>query len=51
MPRVLLVAALAVVLAGCAHTRTAEVQHPDAAGYYPLVCHFLFASDDYDRAL
>src|SRR5262245_60040442 len=56
MPRALLVALVlpaALTATGCACTpgRTAEVQHPDAAGCYPLVCHFLFATDHYDRAL
>jgi len=53
MPHALLpMVLLALIAPGCARPsgRTAEVQHPDAAGYYPLVCHFLFATDPYDRA-
>src|SRR5262245_46807485 len=36
---------------GAAPARAPRRCTPGAAGYYPLVCHFLFASDDYDRAL
>jgi hypothetical protein len=52
MPRVLLVAALVLALAGCARTpgHTAEVHGADAGRFYATLYHFLTATNDYERA-